>query len=359
LVLLTLQNSLLALVIHRSRMPSGGGGGLYLTGTAVLLSEVGKAIFSSLFGIRSFRLDSAGAGYDASCHPSYTLPTSFDFRRKSRSLSYAIKRFSAKVFTKRSIELLLPAILYVAQNNLQLVAASLLEPATFQVLSQLKIFTTAVFLVLILGRKLDSRQWFSIFFLIFGVAMVQLNAKRSEIPPHAAAVEDPYLDLTSDARTELRLATPGQMSSSTLGFLAILVASVISGFAGVYIEKVVKTGTDLWVANTQLSLFSIAPALVPLIHDAVFHADPGRTWNPMRNFGFWAWATVAIQVAGGLLVALVMKYADNVLKGFATSLAIVLSFTFSVLFLGSEMEFLFILGSSIIILSTLIYSSSS
>ncbi len=41
-----------------------------------------------------------------------------------------------------------------------------------------------------------------------------------------------------------------------------------------------------------------------------------------------------VQAVGGLIVALVMKYADNILKGFATSLSIVLSSVVSYFFLS-------------------------
>lgn len=40
------------------------------------------------------------------------------------------------------------------------------------------------------------------------------------------------------------------------------------------------------------------------------------------------------QAVGGLIVAAVMKYADNILKGFATSLSIVLSSFVSYFFLS-------------------------
>lgn len=37
------------------------------------------------------------------------------------------------------------------------------------------------------------------------------------------------------------------------------------------------------------------------------------------------WIVVLLQAYGGLVIALVVKYADNILKGFAVSLSIILS----------------------------------
>ena len=51
----------------------------------------------------------------------------------------------------------------------------------------------------------------------------------------------------------------------------------------------------------------------------------------LREKGFWhgynsvVWGVVLLQAGGGLLVAMVVKYADNILKGFATSLSIIIS----------------------------------
>ena len=59
----------------------------------------------------------------------------------------------------------IPAALYCAQNNLQYVAVSNLEGPTFQLLTQLKILTTAMFSVIMLKRSLALHQWTSLFVL--------------------------------------------------------------------------------------------------------------------------------------------------------------------------------------------------
>ena len=62
---------------------------------------------------------------------------------------------------------------------------------------------------------------------------------------------------------------------------------------------------------------------------------------------------------GGLLTALVVRYADNILKGFATSLSIVLSGFLSMYFIP-EFDFKpgrqWVCGSCMVILATILYS---
>jgi UDP-sugar transporter A1/2/3 len=67
------------------------------------------------------------------------------------------------------------------QNNLLFIALSNLDAATYQVTYQLKILTTALFSVLMLGKKLDSIKWVSLIILMAGVSFVQVNQNYIEI----------------------------------------------------------------------------------------------------------------------------------------------------------------------------------
>ena len=80
---------------------------------------------------------------------------------------------------------------------------------------------------------------------------------------------------------------------------------------------------ELWLQSVQLSPFSLIPALLPILYAAPPPDSRGFFLDLFRHFGAWAWATVAIQVIGGLVTAMVIKYSDNILK-VATSLSIVL-----------------------------------
>lgn len=51
------------------------------------------------------------------------------------------------------------------------------------------------------------------------------------------------------------------------------------------------------------------------------------------------------------------RFADNILKGFATSLSIILSCVISVLLFDFQITSLFVVGASIVLLSTFLYTS--
>lgn len=68
------------------------------------------------------------------------------------------------------------------------------------------------------------------------------------------------------------------------------------------------------------------------------------------------WTVVIVQAVGGLIVAVVVKYADNVLKVFATSFSIVISCVLSAIFFDFHASFAFMVGASCVVLATALYS---
>ena len=73
-----------------------------------------------------------------------------------------------------NLKLSIPSGLYTIQNNLLFISLSNLDAATYQVTYQLKILTTALFSVLMLGKKLDALKWISLVLLMSGVSLVQV-----------------------------------------------------------------------------------------------------------------------------------------------------------------------------------------
>ncbi|XP_065834430.1 UDP-N-acetylglucosamine transporter-like isoform X2 [Oscarella lobularis] len=233
------------------------------------------------------------------------------------------------------IKLSVPGILYTLQNNLLFLALSLLDAATYQVTYQLKILTTALFSVFLLGKRLILAQWISLVILMVGVALVQM--------PRA-------LPATEVEKT----AAEHSVSQSLAGLFIVLLASCSSGFAGVYFEKILKgSKQSLWIRNVQLALFGVIFGFVGVI---------SNDWEAVRKDGFFqgygavTWVVVILQAFGGLVIATVVKYADNILKGFATSLSLVLSALVSIYVLDDlRPSANFVIGAAMVIVATFVY----
>ncbi|KAJ4983952.1 udp-galactose transporter [Stagonosporopsis vannaccii] len=358
LVTLTFQNSALILIMHYSRVMPAVGGQRYHTSTSVFLNEVLKLGVSLTMAL-----------YDMS----KTLPSNTTVATLFHALTTAM-------FTNESWKLAVPALLYTLQNTLQYVAVSNLDAATFQVTYQLKILTTAMFSVLMLGRSLSSRKWLSLLVLVVGVSIVQLPGHAVE-PATMESLRDPDSKVWPRSLEELRdLGSHGSTRfmrrsgsyegikedrgmvlpemSSSVGLTAVLVACVLSGLAGVSFEKILKESTSketsLWVRNCQLSFWSLFPALFL----GVFWKDG----EIIAKTGFFAgynwvvWAAIIFQAMGGVIVALVINYADNIAKNFATSISIVISCVVSVVLFDFQVTRSFFGGTLVVLFATYLYT---
>uniref|UniRef100_A0A3B3CBV8 Solute carrier family 35 member A3b n=1 Tax=Oryzias melastigma TaxID=30732 RepID=A0A3B3CBV8_ORYME len=227
-----------------------------------------------------------------------------------------------------TMKLAVPAGIYTLQNNLLYVALSNLDAATYQVTYQLKILTTALFSVSMLGKRLSLFQWLSLLLLMAGVTLVQ--------------VPDP---------THPKVLTAG---SQFVGVMAVLMACISSGFAGVYFEKILKeTKQSVWVRNIQLGLFSFVFGFVGML---VYDRHSLRQAGMFQGYNSVTCAVVVLQAVGGLVVAVVIKYADNILKGFATSLSIIASTLISYFLLEDfHPTGVFFLGALLVIAATFLY----
>ena len=229
------------------------------------------------------------------------------------------------------IKLCVPSFLYTIQNNLLYVALSNLDAATYQVLYQLKILTTALFSATMLGKRFSAAKWVSLVVLTSGVALVEVSG-------------------SSDRHTSSE--TKGQ--NQFVGFVAVLAAACTSGFAGVYFEKILKgSEVTLWIRNIQMGLFSITIAfLTAIVQDSAQISQKGFFvgYSPI------VLTVITVQAVGGLIVAVVIKYADNVLKVFASSFSILLSCLVSALAFNFRPNNSFLVGASLVLLSTVMYS---
>ncbi|EDO34876.1 predicted protein [Nematostella vectensis] len=301
--ILVLQTSTLVLTMRYSRTVSVGP--VYISSTAVVLAEVFK-----VFACLCVMFHQAGYNWRV-------FATEID----------------SEIFKKplETLKLAVPSGLYTIQNNLLYVALSNLDAATYQVTYQLKILTTALFSVAMLSKKLSSIKWFALILLMAGVAAIQWPSGENK-----------------SSRKDL------STSAKFVGLVAVLSACCSSGFAGVYFEKILKgTSATIWLRNIQLGSFGIVFGLA-----AVFVNDGKKVQNGgfFQGYNYITWIVVFLQAFGGLIVAAVVKYADNILKGFATSVSIIFSSLVSYYFLKDfNPTSLFFLGTCAVLTATYLY----
>ena len=132
------------------------------------------------------------------------------------------------------------------------------------------------------------------------------------------------MQLRPDEIRSKRFGQRAQMRP-VVGLAAVLTQACASAFAGVWFERVIKQPRadgrgvpSLWTSSLQLCAFSIPLALGALVtHEAKALRDGG----PLQGFDRITLLVLLLHVAGGVLVALTLKHADNVVKTFAVSIA--------------------------------------
>ncbi|KAG0364225.1 hypothetical protein BGZ54_007737 [Gamsiella multidivaricata] len=334
LVVLAVQNSLLIIVMA---LAQGVGRKPFYSSTAVFLNEIVKLIVCTGITIHETIKDT-GRFYP--------------------------QDFINEVFGGDAWKLAIPAMLYAIQNNLQYVASHALDPSTFQVTYQLKILTTALFSVILLHRSLPGLKWLALVMLTAGIALVSLEESNNRAsqrkgvhsPDSASSALGALLEeQKNDALYQAAAAAPrNERPEFVVGLLSVMIACVLSGLAGVYFEKILKnTQGSIWLRNIQLSFFSLPFSLLAIyLKDGEGVTEQGF----FAGYDMLVIAAITCQAAGGFIVAVVVKYADNILKGFATSISIIISAIASVALFGSHIGIVFVIGTSLVLGATYLYS---
>uniref|UniRef100_A0A8C6JG80 Solute carrier family 35 member A4 n=1 Tax=Melopsittacus undulatus TaxID=13146 RepID=A0A8C6JG80_MELUD len=112
----------------------------------------------------------------------------------------------------------LSALLYAANNNLVVHMQLFMDPTTYQVLSNLKIVSTALLYSLFLRQRLSMRQWLALLLLV-----------AAGVSYSCGGLQDP------GSPSEMKLHI------TLVGLVLISVYCLISGLSAVYTEAILKT----------------------------------------------------------------------------------------------------------------------
>jgi len=159
-----------------------------------------------------------------------------------------------------------PALCYVASNTLNYVAASHVDGPVLVVFGAIQVLFVSLFSVILLGRRLGPRKWLALSCLAASIACIQLDRRR----------------LSPSSLRGLGLAALG---------------CAVSGFAGVFFEKVLKRSPiSLWLRNVHLALLSLPFAFFALDRSHL------RRCGLFSGYGPDAWLFIAVKAFGGILV---------------------------------------------------------
>lgn len=181
--------------------------------------------------------------------------------------------------------------------------------------------------MLLLRTNILIHQWTSFVILIAGMIVIQLRAENK---------------MSSDEQNNI------------FGVFAVLVSCILSGFTGTFVEKMYKKeGISIWMRNIQMSLLSIPIGMATCL---LSNFNDIRSKGFFHGFDWFVVYIVVLQAFSGLVVAVVMKYAGNILKGFAVAFAVIITSIASIFLFDFQFTIQFGIGILLVIGATFLYS---
>lgn len=193
----------------------------------------------------------------------------------------------------------LPAVLYVAQSMTHLVALSLITPVLFQTITQTKLLSAALLSRIFMKKTFSQGKIVFLFGLVVGIIVIATDLEQA--PRHQTSSVFPG-EFYVDVRT-WRFA----------GVLLTVIGGMFGSGAGLVMELILKQeeGGTMWMRNAHLSIFSIIFTAILVASERFKLGD----WYLLQGFNIYAWLVVVARAFVGLLIALVLRYTNIVVKG--------------------------------------------
>ncbi|XP_065176387.1 probable UDP-sugar transporter protein SLC35A4 isoform X1 [Sycon ciliatum] len=238
-----------------------------------------------------------------------------------------------------------PAALYTLNNNIAVHSQHWLDPVSIQVLGNLKIVATVVVYKLMLHRHIGKQKLLAIgCILVAGV----LNGLAGRYAGNATGEDE--------ALVTVRV--------TMVGVCMMLVLSVSSAIAAVFTEKLLKhekggihflnvclygSGVMMNSATVAMELAGEETQLEGGVHALLASVVKGFT--PI------CWFIVLCQVASGLLMSVVLKYAGNLLRLMIIACAVLVNVLASVLIFSLHIPQLLLFALPILVLGLALYTA--
>ncbi|XVF33211.1 hypothetical protein REPUB_Repub17cG0148800 [Reevesia pubescens] len=189
----------------------------------------------------------------------------------------------------------IPSIIYLIHNNVQFATLMYVDTSTYQILGNLKIVTTGILFRLFLKKKLSNLQWIAIVLLAVGTTMSQVKG-------------------CGEASCDSLFSAPIQGFGAIFNMARLILDDFRGGF------------------------------------------EKGPWWQRLFNgYSVTTWLVVLNLGSTGLLVSWLMKYADNIVKVYSTSMAMLLTMVLSVFLFSFKPTLQLFLGIIVCMMSLHMY----
>ena len=237
------------------------------------------------------------------------------------------QRTHALVRSRDVLLFAIPAFTYFVNNNLIFLILISVSTTTYQILSALKTVFTGILFRLILKRVLSEVQVNAILLLACGAAVSQFPICQCEADSVALSE---LVNVSSSASKEQ--AAAALAASPYIGAMLTLLACVFSAFAGVYSELLLKKDGQLHSIHLQnMMLYAwgvVFNASTLLIKD---RDDIAQHGGLMQGYTPAVWLLIANNALIGLAISAILKFANNLVRVFAHTAAMMLTMVLEVM----------------------------
>ena len=233
---------------------------------------------------------------------------------------------------RKSMVYSIPGFLYFFNNNLAVHIQGQMDAASYQMLSNLKILTTAMCYRLIIKQKLSYRRWSALFLLLLASLVYSIGTLRSS----------PVTASTTDDRVEMYI--------QPMGIPMMLTYCAVSGLAGVYNEWILKKYyfESLHLQNVYVYTYGTVLNLIGLLRH-------GSIVKLFDGFSRYTWLIVISQVWNGLSMSVVMKYSSNILRLFIIAFSLLITTLLSLLIFHVQLNIYFLISLCTMMVALAIY----
>ncbi|KAK3078881.1 hypothetical protein LTS18_006379 [Coniosporium uncinatum] len=219
------------------------------------------------------------------------------------------------------------ALFYALINNTVFVLYRLADPGTIQLIKSGTTLITALVIYCFLGTRIVRGQWLAILLQVCGIVVTQYDPKSGAAYP---------------------LAT----------YVVLLFQTFISAVSSVYNQTLCKS-SDASLHAMNMNLYGAGVCVNLFIHALIRVTKPGE---PGFFEGYGHTKAVMVIISNtflGLIMTAVYKYADAVIKCFATAIATAILLYLSPILFQADLSFLVLPGTVVVFIATWLYMENT